>query len=181
MSSLMNAIRRATGGKPRLEDDKTDDTEDDKTSAADSSDEPSDDDDKAEDQSDDEDDEDDKDEPDADDGKDDKDMSAADRAIFARGRKAERKRIGAILGSKAASANPSLAAHLAFATNDTAVKAVAALKAAGPAAAANGLSARMGNRGGSQLGRGGDKPGSRDASAAWDGAMTKAGVRVKSK
>ncbi|MCA0027344.1 MULTISPECIES: hypothetical protein [unclassified Mesorhizobium] len=179
MSSLMNAIRRATGGKPRLEDDKPEDTDEDKNKAEDTADEPADEDDVSDD--DDPEAEDDKDEPDAEEGKDDKDMSAADRAVFARGRKAERKRIGAILGSKAAAANPALAAHLAFATNDRASKVLAALKAAGPAASTSGLAARMGSRP-SQLGRGGDKPTSRkDAGAAWDGALAAAGVKTRRK
>ncbi|TPN16236.1 hypothetical protein FJ973_05965 [Mesorhizobium sp. B2-1-3] len=168
MSSLMNAIRRATGGNPRLEDDKPDDTDEDKNKAEDTADEPADDDDDVSDD----------DDPEA---EEDKDMSAADRAVFARGRKVERKRIGAILGSKAAMANPALAAHLAFATNDRASKVLAALKAAGPAASATGLAARMGNRP-SQLGRGGDRPTSRkDAGAAWDGALAAAGVKTKRK
>ncbi|TPL30183.1 hypothetical protein [Mesorhizobium sp. B2-4-7] len=176
MSSLMNAIRRATGGKPRLEDDKPAETDEDKAEAVDTTD--GDDEDETDD--DEPDAEDEKDEPDAEDDKDDKDMSAADRATFAKGRKAERKRIGAILGSKAAQANPTLAAHLAFATNDRAAKAIAALKAAGPAASATNLASRMGSRA-SQLGRGGEKPRSKDAGAAWDGPLAAAGVKVKGK
>lgn len=56
----------------------------------------------------------------------------------AAGRKAERTRMAAILGNPAADTNPKLAAHLAFATDMKAGPAVAALKAAGPGAAAGG-------------------------------------------
>jgi hypothetical protein len=55
----------------------------------------------------------------------------ASAAAFAAGRKAERKRIGAIMGNPAADANPQLAAHLAFATSMRSDAAVAALKASG--------------------------------------------------
>lgn len=175
--SLMNAIRRATGGagKPRLEDEKPEEVEaeegEKETGAETEEKEP--------------DAEDEEKEPDAEndeleegaEGEEDKNMNAAQRAAFAKGRSAERKRIGAILGSPAAEANPTLAAHLAFATADSPKKALAALKAAGPAAGANGLSARMNARRPSQLGRGGESSSrAKDAGAVWDSAMTKAGV-----
>lgn len=67
-------------------------------------------------------------------GEDDEDtpMAQASATAFARGRKAERGRIGAIMGNEAADANPQLAAHLAFATAMSVADATAALKAAGP-------------------------------------------------
>lgn len=192
MSSLMEAIRRATGGagKPRLDDKKPDDMEDeDKTSAEDETDDPDaeDDEDKpaAEDGKDDPDAEEDEDETEAEDEEEErtaKKLSAPERSAFAKGRKAERRRLSKILGSKAASANPTLAAHLAFATSDPASKALASLKAAGPAASNGGIAARMNNRPPSRTGRGGENATrSKDAASAWSGPLAKAGVKLKGK
>src|SRR5690606_17052382 len=84
----------------------------------------------------------------------------------AAGRKAERKRIAAILGSKAGEANPALAAHLAFSTPDSAKKALAALKAAGPASANARLGNLMAGRA-SQTGRGGVRNSGASAGSSW--------------
>lgn len=67
---------------------------------------------------------------------------------FARGRKAEKSRMSAILGSKAADRNPSLAAHLAFKTSMSAKDAISTLKASGSASAetAPSLASRMNGR-----------------------------------
>ncbi|MBN9078525.1 MAG: hypothetical protein J0H84_20140 [Rhizobiales bacterium] len=107
-------------------------------------------------------------------------VSAEDRAAFDRGCAAERARISAILGSEEADGNQALAAHLAFATDDAPEKALAALKAAGPAVS-TGLSARMNGRPASALGRGGEKPAPKDGAAVWTGAIGRAGVRRKAK
>ncbi|WP_439273553.1 hypothetical protein [Pseudochrobactrum sp. HB0163] len=75
---------------------------------------------------------------------------------YARGRKAERKRMSAILGSSKADHNPSLAAHLAFNTNMSARQAIATLSASG-APAGTGLGRRMQGRV-PALGNGGAQP-----------------------
>lgn len=181
--SLMEAIRRATGGKPRMEDKKPDEMEEEETDTSAEGDEK---DVEAEGEEDDTSAEGEK--KDAEDGEDetcaedeeDKTMSAAERTAFARGRSAERTRVAKILGSKAAEANPALAAHLAFNTSDDVAKSLAALKASAPSASA-GLASRMAGRG-SRTGRGGEAPaGKRDAGAAWDKAMAAAGVKAKGK
>jgi hypothetical protein len=106
----------------------------------------------------------------------DKDMSAPERKAFAKGRTVERKRIGAILGSKHAEANPSLAAHLAFQTADGAKKALATLQHGGTSANAGGLSNRMNARGLSRTGRGGETDvRTKNADSSWDGALARAG------
>lgn len=185
--SLMEAIRRATGGKPRMEDKKPDEMEEDETDTSAEGDEKDvdaeDDEETAPDAEGEEKDPDAEDDeeiaPDAED-EEDKKMTAADRKVYGRGRKAERKRLAKILGSKAAEANPALAAHLAFNTSDSAGKALAALKASGPSAVGN-LASRMAGRN-SRTGRGGEAPaGKRDAGAAWDKAMAAAGVKAKGK
>lgn len=61
----------------------------------------------------------------------DDEMSVSGRAAFANGRKAERARIAAIMGSPSADANPKLAAHLAFMTSMGKTAALAALEAGG--------------------------------------------------
>jgi hypothetical protein len=190
--SLASAIRSAMTGrrmKSRLEDEKPEDAEDDDKpvdAEGDEEDKPeAEDDDKPADAEDDEekpaDAEDDDDETDAEEDDEDKSMSASARKTFAKGRRAERKRIAAILSSPSAEANPGLAAHLAFATADRPKKALAVLKAGG-ASAASSLGKRMNARGPSGTGRGGDTTvRSRDAGAAWDGALAKAGVKLKGK
>ncbi|MDX3929216.1 MAG: hypothetical protein QHC90_25870 [Shinella sp.] len=113
----------------------------------------------------------------AEDEESDKGLSKAEKAAFAKGRRAERKRIGAILGSPSAEVNPGLAAHLAFKTADSPKKALAALRFGGPGKSASGsLSERMNARGPSRTGRGGEKDvRNADAASAWDGALAKAG------
>ena len=106
----------------------------------------------------------------------DKDMSAAEKKAFALGRNAERKRIGVILGSPKADANPALAAHLAFKTSDSPRKALAALEYGGASASAGSLSGRMNARGASRTGRGGESDvRSKDASSGWDNALARSG------
>nr|WP_278375024.1 hypothetical protein [Brucella anthropi] len=149
--SLARAIRAAVGGgrsmKSRLEEEKPEDLED----------EP-----RPEDEAEDKDEtdpqaEDDEDKPaDADEdepvSEDDKDQSE-----FARGRRAERKRMSAILGSSHAEANPSLAAHLAFSTGMSAKTAIGTLKASGASGSGKpSLSSRMNGRV-PALGNGGSK------------------------
>jgi hypothetical protein len=178
--SLMSAIRRATRGanKPRLEDEKPEpEDEEDETSAETEQEET-----EAEGEDGAPADEDDDDETSAEEEEEKEPDASATAKHYARGWKAQKKRMSAILGSAAAQANPALAAHLAFATDDSAAKALAALKAAGPAAAANSLSSRMNARQPSQLGRGGEANSrAKDAGAAWDGALAKAGVAKKGK
>jgi len=135
--TLASAIRAAVGGRKsrsRLEDDKPEDLEDDvqPDEAEDDPDNP-----EAEDESDPKPDAD-EDEPVADD--DDKPTE------YARGRKAERKRMSAILGSAKADQNPSLAAHLAFNTNMSAKQALATLSAGAGGKQVNTLSGRMQGR-----------------------------------
>ena len=178
--SLMSAIRRATGGgvKPRLEDEKpeAEDEEDlDPNAEGETEENPEDveDDTSAEEEvTESEDDEEEVDE---------KSMNTQQRAALATGRKAERKRIGNILGSKAAAANPELATHLAFKTRDSAPKAIATLKAAGSGQKPTSLASRMSARSGSALGRGGEASARsrEEGGGAWDGALAKAGVARK--
>lgn len=121
-------------------------------------------------------------EPEATDEETDKGMSKAEKTAFAKGRRAERARIGSILGSSQADSNPALAAHLAFKTADSPRKALAALKAGGPSASSAGLSARMRGLGASRTGRGGEADSRHsDSASAWDGALAKAGVKIKGK
>lgn len=85
---------------------------------------------------------------------------------FARGRKAEKSRMSAILGSNAADRNPSLAAHLAFKTSMSAKDAIATLKASGTNQAQSGnLASRMQGRV-PALGNGGGASKSRSADDA---------------
>lgn len=144
--SLARAIRAAVGGRKtnkRLEEDrpeddlKPDEAEDDPENPD------------AED--------DDETKPDADEDQpvaDDEEEKSGD---YARGRKAERKRMSAILGSSKADGNPTLAAHLAFDTNMNAKQAVATLAASVASHASPSLSGRMQGRV-PALGSGGAKP-----------------------
>lgn len=144
--SLTSAIRAAVGGsrsmKSRLEDENPEEFENE-----DRPEDAEDDEDNLQDDEQDNDAEGDDDTPDADEddtvGEDDKDKTGA----FARGRRAEKSRMSAILGSKAADRNPSLAAHLAFKTSMSAKDAVATLKASGGSQAQGGnLASRMQGR-----------------------------------
>ncbi|MFK4824839.1 hypothetical protein ACI0FM_08630 [Paenochrobactrum sp. BZR 588] len=66
---------------------------------------------------------------------------------FARGRRAEKTRMSAILGSTYADRDPSLAAHLAFKTSMSAKDAIATLKASGGSQPQGGnLASRMQGR-----------------------------------
>lgn len=188
--SLAQMIRRVAGGKPRrMSDDPPKDGEDeDLDPAADDADPGKDaDGDPDKDAEDDEPvDDEDSDDPDAD-AEEDADpqegMSDKEKAAFAKGRRAERKRIGTILGSPRAEGNPSLAAHLAFKTADSSKKALATLKHGGTTQASSGrLSDRMHARGPSMTGRGvnGDVR-TANAASSWDGALAKAGVKMKGK
>lgn len=135
--SLARAIRAAVGGRntrKRLEEDKPEDLEDDlKPDEA----------------------ENDPENPDAEEDEEiqpeaDEDEPVADEeeksGDYARGRKAERKRMSAILGSSKADGNPTLAAHLAFNTSMSAKQAVATLTASGASTTAPSLSGRMQGR-----------------------------------
>lgn len=176
--SLAQMIRRVAGGQksrlsdeddPVMEDEDKDPSAEDDKPAVDDEDADGDKDPAAED-------EETEGEKDAEDEVSDKDMTAAERKAFARGRSAERKRIGAILGSPKAEANPSLAAHLAFKTSDSAKKALGTLEHGGASASAGGLAGRMNARGGSRTGRGGETDvRSKDAGSSWDGALARAG------
>lgn len=147
--SLARAIRAAVGGRKtnkRLEEDRPEDLENDlkPDEAKDDPENPD-----AED--------DDETKPDADDDQpvaDDEEEKSGD---YARGRKAERKRMSAILGSSKADGNPTLAAHLAFNTSMSAKQAVATLSASGTSQSAPSLSGRMQGRV-PALGSGGGKP-----------------------
>ena len=120
--SLASAIRAAVGGrakKPRLEDERPEDLEDEnKPEDAETEEEES-----AEEHEDEN--------PEADEADLDVEDDKDDNSNYARGRKAERRRMSAILGSAKAEANPKLAAHLAFNTSMSARQAVATLSAAG--------------------------------------------------
>lgn len=195
--SLAQMIRRVAGGKPRRmsddppndgEDEDLDPSADDGDPAKDADGDPDKD---AEDGDPDKDaedgdtiDDDDAGDPDAVDEDDPQEgMSDKEKAAFAKGRRAERKRIGTILGSPRADGNPSLAAHLAFRTADSPKKALATLKHGGTAQASSGrLADRMQARGPSKTGRGvnGDVRTANTASS-WDGALAKAGVKMKGK
>lgn len=147
--SLARAIRAAVGGRnthKRLDEGKPEDLEDDLApdEAEDDPDHP--------DASDDE-----ELQPDADEDEpvaEDEEEKSGD---YARGRKAERKRNAAILGSSLAERNPSLAAHIAFSTNMSAKQGLATLKAAGSGQSAPSLSGRMQGRV-PVLGNGGASP-----------------------
>lgn len=190
--SLMNAIRRVTGGngRLRLEDERPEDAEDEdrETGAEETREDPDAEEDEVENHAEDDpeapDAEDDPEDPDAEDDKEEseaKKMSAAERAAFAKGRRAERRRIGTILGSKAAAANPSLAAHLAFSTSDRAGKAIGVLKA-GASSQTGKLAGRMNGRPASRTGRGGEAPGAgRTAAGGWGKVLAKAGLSGKPK
>lgn len=137
--SLSRAIRAAVTGrslKSRLEEDKPEELEDDERPEEAEGDENND---PAAEGDEDTKPEADEDEPVADEEK--------DEGEFARGRRAERKRMSAILSCEQADGNPSLAAHLAFSTNMSAKNAIATLKASGPAASSKAsLSSRMSGR-----------------------------------
>lgn len=148
--SLARAIRAAVGGgrsmKSRLEEEKPEDLED-ETRPEDEAEDEGDPDPQAE--GDDEPVDADEDEPVSEDDK--------DQGEFARGRRAERKRMSAILGSSHAEANPSLAAHLAFSTGMSAKAAIGTLKASGSSGSGKpSLSSRMNGRV-PALGNGGSK------------------------
>ncbi len=148
--SLARAIRAAVGGgrsmKSRLEEEKPEDLED-ETRPEDEAEDEGDPDPQAE--GDDEPVDADEDEPVSEDDK--------DQGEFARGRRAERKRMSAILGSSHAETNPSLAAHLAFSTGMSAKAAIATLKASGTSGSGKpSLSSRMNGRV-PALGNGGSK------------------------
>ncbi len=187
--SLAQMIRRVAGGKPRrMSDDPPKDGEDEDLDQSAETDK---DDSAAEDDNPDMDaedgapvDDEDADDPDAEEDADPQEgMSDKEKAAFAKGRRAERKRIGTILGSPRAEGNPSLAAHLAFKTADSPKKALATLKHGGTTQASSGrLSDRMHARGPSMTGRGvnGDVRTANTASS-WDGALAKAGVKMKGK
>lgn len=193
--SLAQMIRRVAGGKPRRmsddlpkdgEDEDLDQTADDGDPGKDADGDPNknaDDGDPDKD-ADDTIDDDDADDPDAEEDADPQEgMSDKEKAAFAKGRRAERKRIGTILGSPRADGNPSLAAHLAFRTADSPKKALATLKHGGTAQASSGrLADRMQARGPSKTGRGvnGDVRSANTANS-WDGALAKAGVKMKGK
>ncbi|KAB2724145.1 hypothetical protein [Brucella anthropi] len=148
--SLARAIRAAVGGgrsmKSRLEEEKPEDLEDEPRpeDEAEGEDDP---DPQAE--GDDEPIDADEDEPVSEDDK--------DQGEFARGRRAERKRMSTILGSSHADSNPSLAAHLAFSTGMSAKAAIGTLKASGASGSGKpSLSSRMNGRV-PALGNGGSK------------------------
>lgn len=148
--SLARAIRAAVGGgrsmKSRLEEEKPEDLED-ETRPEDEAEDEGDPDPQAE--GDDEPVDADEDEPVSEDDK--------DQGEFARGRRAERKRMSTILGSSHAEANPSLAAHLAFSTGMSAKAAIGTLKASGASDSGKpSLSSRMNGRV-PALGNGGSK------------------------
>ena len=137
--SLARAIRAAVGGrsmKSRLEDEKPEELEDDERP------EDAEEDENADPAADDEDEpkpEADEDEPVADDEK--------EGGEYARGRRAERKRMSSILGCSHADGNPTLAAHLAFKTGMSAKSAISALRASGSAASTQpSLASRMNGR-----------------------------------
>jgi len=193
--SLAQMIRRVAGGKPRrMSDDPPKDGEDedlDPAADVDKDEQVADDDnpgkdadgDPDKDAEDDPVDDDDAGDPDAEDEDDPQEgMNDKEKAAFAKGRRAERKRIGTILGSPRAEGNPSLAAHLAFKTADSAKKALATLKHGGTQASSGRLSDRMQARGPSKTGRGvnGDVR-SANTTSSWDGALAKAGVKMKGK
>lgn len=188
--SLAQMIRRVAGGKPRrMSDDPPKDGEDedlDPVAETEKDDPAAEDDnpDKDAEDGDAVDDDDDAADPDAEEEGDPQEgMSDKEKAAFAKGRRAERKRIGTILGSPRAEGNPALAAHLAFKTADSPKKALATLKHGGSAQASSGrLTDRMQARGPSMTGRGvnGDVRTANTASS-WDGALAKAGVKMKGK
>lgn len=99
-------------------------------------------------------------------GDEEKEMSAKDRKTFARGRRAERSRVAAILGSTAAEGSPKLAAHFAFGTAMSAKQALAALKASDGQAAGSSLASRMAAHRQPRLGGGGGKTDERAATVA---------------
>ncbi|MDP8249614.1 hypothetical protein [Pseudochrobactrum saccharolyticum] len=147
--SLARAIRAAVGGRntrKRLEEDKPEELEDD-LQPGEAEDDPENPDAETDDELD----------PDAEEddpvANDDEEKSGD----YARGRKAERKRMSAILGSAKADQNPSLAAHLAFNTNMSAKQAVATLAASATAHTGSSLSSRMQGRV-PALGNGGSVP-----------------------
>lgn len=141
--SLVNAIRAAMRGgtmKSRLEEEDPEKVEEDPEKDAEGDDEenPG-----AEGDDPEEDAEDDEENPADGEEEEEKGMSAKDRKTFARGRRAERRRIAAILGSTSAEASPKLAAHFAFGTGMKAQQALAALKASDAPSAGSSLAARM--------------------------------------
>ncbi|MEI2299332.1 hypothetical protein [Ensifer sp. MJa1] len=185
--SLAQMIRRVAGGKPRhMSDDPPKDGEDedlDPVAETEKDDPAAEDDNPEKDAEGDDPVDDDAGDPDAEEEGDPQEgMSDKEKAAFAKGRRAERKRIGAILGSPRAEGNPSLAAHLAFKTADSPKKALATLKHGGAQASSGRLSDRMQARGPSNTGRGinGDVR-SANTTSSWDGALAKAGVKMKGK
>lgn len=151
--TLASAIRAAVGGrvnKPRLEEEKPEDLEDENKPEDAEGDEsiPAEDEEKPEDAE----------------GDEEKPEDEKKEGEFANGRKAERTRMAAILGSTKAEANPTLAAHLAFNTGMSAKQAVATLSASAPSQGA-GLASRMTGRV-PALGNGGKTPSALTGDAA---------------
>lgn len=178
--SLAQMIRRVAGGhNTRMSDDEKPDMKDEDTETSAADDQPETGDDDSADQVGDETSAEDDQPEDGDQAEDevsDKDMSAAEKKAFAKGRTAERKRIGAILGSPKADANPALAAHLAFKTADSSKKALATLAHGGATAGSGSLAGRMNARGASRTGRGGEtEVRNKDAGTSWDGALARSG------
>lgn len=166
--SLTSAIRAAVGGRTtrkRLEENKPEELEDDRQP-----DEAEDEDNNREAETDEEQAQASEDEPAA---QEDEDQSGE----YARGRKAERSRMSAILGSEKAEHNPNLAAHLAFNTSMSAKQALATLSASGAARSAPSLSGRMANRV-PALGNGGAAP---KAGSADERLIAHAKVRAASR
>jgi hypothetical protein len=165
--SLASAIRAAIGGrsmKSRIEEEDPEKVEEDPDKEAEGEEEKKPD---AEDEETDKEAEGDEEkDPDAEDDEEEKEMSAKDRKTFARGRRAERRRIAAILGSNSAEASPKLAAHLAFGTEMRSKQALATLKASDAPAAGSSLAARMAAQRQPKLGGGGGSPDKRAATVA---------------
>lgn len=155
--SLASAIRAAVGGRvnsPRLEEQKPEDLEEENKPEEVEGDDPAP-----------ADDTDDEEKPEEIEGDDTAPADEKKDGEFAKGRKAERSRMAAILGSSKADANPTLAAHLAFNTGMSAKQAVATLSASASAPGAPGLAGRMQGRV-PALGNGGNKPSALTGDAA---------------
>jgi hypothetical protein len=160
LSSIIRAAaggpktNRAEGGEPdeNLEDDIP--AEDDETAEGDEPGKDGAQDDEPEDEASDGD----KPEDEAQDDETDEEMSASGKAAHAKGRKAERARIAAIMGDPAADSNPRLAAHLAFSTSMEPRSAVAALNAGGTPAETSRLAGKMAQANQPRLGGGAAAP-----------------------
>lgn len=144
--SLAAAIRLAVGGRKgraRLEDERREDIEDDEKPEGEE-DKPKDLEEEDKPEGEDEENPEDLEDEDKSEGEDDEEekMSASERRAFGQGRRAERRRMAAILGASSAEANPGLAAHLAFQSSLSVQKALSALAASGKSAT-GGLASRM--------------------------------------